>query len=217
MDRASSFSSITDSTLSLNIITVTLNMDTVNFLGISIVGQSNKVNPRLLPQSSPWLRFNRLTCGRTDQLSSMSYSAYLLDEITMLAIVHYRVILSPELFLFFLWLPLYRFRMFKLRVLLPLEFKTSNLLGSRILFLVQLLVTHKFSDISPFMVLMLVCCQFSQFTMLYDQSNKLHYAYLNYFDRCIRTLRLPPAVLSKAIKTSRYMVSCPPQVSMIAF
>ena len=43
MDRASSFSSITDSTLSLNIITVTLNMDTVNFLGISIVGQSNKV------------------------------------------------------------------------------------------------------------------------------------------------------------------------------
>lgn len=42
MNRASSFSSITDSTLSLNIITVTLNMDTVNFLGISIVGQSNK-------------------------------------------------------------------------------------------------------------------------------------------------------------------------------
>ena len=33
---------ISDSTLSLNIITVTLNMDTVNFLGISIVGQSNK-------------------------------------------------------------------------------------------------------------------------------------------------------------------------------
>ncbi len=31
-----------DSTMSLNIITVTLNMDTVNFLGISIVGQSNK-------------------------------------------------------------------------------------------------------------------------------------------------------------------------------
>lgn len=27
--------------MSLNIITVTLNMDTVNFLGISIVGQSN--------------------------------------------------------------------------------------------------------------------------------------------------------------------------------
>ena len=44
MNRASSFSSITDSTLSLNIITVTLNMDTVNFLGISIVGQSNKGN-----------------------------------------------------------------------------------------------------------------------------------------------------------------------------
>merc|ERR1719427_1440086 len=42
MSRASSISSITDSTLSLNIITVTLNMDTVNFLGISIVGQSNQ-------------------------------------------------------------------------------------------------------------------------------------------------------------------------------
>ncbi|XP_014675230.1 PREDICTED: segment polarity protein dishevelled homolog DVL-3-like [Priapulus caudatus] len=42
LNRASSFSSITDSTMSLNIITVTLNMDTVNFLGISIVGQSNK-------------------------------------------------------------------------------------------------------------------------------------------------------------------------------
>ncbi len=28
--------------MSLNIITVTLNMDTVNFLGISIVGQSNR-------------------------------------------------------------------------------------------------------------------------------------------------------------------------------
>lgn len=28
--------------MSLNCITVTLNMDTVNFLGISIVGQSNK-------------------------------------------------------------------------------------------------------------------------------------------------------------------------------
>merc|ERR550532_1886659 len=40
--RAGSISSITDSTMSLNIITVTLNMDTVNFLGISIVGQSNK-------------------------------------------------------------------------------------------------------------------------------------------------------------------------------
>ncbi|EUB62916.1 Segment polarity protein dishevelled DVL-3 [Echinococcus granulosus] len=33
---------ITDSTMSLNIITVTLNMDSVNFLGISIVGQSTK-------------------------------------------------------------------------------------------------------------------------------------------------------------------------------
>ena len=42
MSRTSSLSSITDSTMSLNIITVTLNMDTVNFLGISIVGQSNK-------------------------------------------------------------------------------------------------------------------------------------------------------------------------------
>ncbi|RNA38516.1 segment polarity dishevelled -like protein [Brachionus plicatilis] len=38
----SSMSSLADSTMSLNIITVTLNMDTVNFLGISIVGQSNK-------------------------------------------------------------------------------------------------------------------------------------------------------------------------------
>ncbi|XP_063410814.1 segment polarity protein dishevelled homolog DVL-3-like isoform X1 [Mytilus trossulus] len=42
ISRASSFSSITDSTMSLNVIVVTLNMDTVNFLGISIVGQSNK-------------------------------------------------------------------------------------------------------------------------------------------------------------------------------
>lgn len=42
LSRASSISSMTDSTLSLNIITVTLNMDTVNFLGISIVGQSNQ-------------------------------------------------------------------------------------------------------------------------------------------------------------------------------
>lgn len=42
MSRTSSYSSITDSTMSLNIITVTLSMDTVNFLGISIVGQSNK-------------------------------------------------------------------------------------------------------------------------------------------------------------------------------
>jgi hypothetical protein len=39
---SSSMTSLTDSTMSLNIITVTLNMDTVNFLGISIVGQSNK-------------------------------------------------------------------------------------------------------------------------------------------------------------------------------
>uniref|UniRef100_A0A672IUY1 Dishevelled segment polarity protein 3a n=1 Tax=Salarias fasciatus TaxID=181472 RepID=A0A672IUY1_SALFA len=34
--------SITDSTMSLNIITVTLNMEKYNFLGISIVGQSNE-------------------------------------------------------------------------------------------------------------------------------------------------------------------------------
>ncbi|VDL94702.1 unnamed protein product [Schistocephalus solidus] len=40
--KASSYSSMTDSTMSLNIVTVTLNMDTVNFLGISIVGQSNR-------------------------------------------------------------------------------------------------------------------------------------------------------------------------------
>lgn len=33
---------VSDSTMSLNVITVTLNMDSVNFLGISIVGQSNK-------------------------------------------------------------------------------------------------------------------------------------------------------------------------------
>ncbi|KAJ8257808.1 hypothetical protein GJAV_G00189960 [Gymnothorax javanicus] len=41
IERSSSFSSITDSTMSLNIITVTLNMEKYNFLGISIVGQSN--------------------------------------------------------------------------------------------------------------------------------------------------------------------------------
>uniref|UniRef100_A0A8C7ELV4 Dishevelled segment polarity protein 1 n=1 Tax=Neovison vison TaxID=452646 RepID=A0A8C7ELV4_NEOVI len=40
--QASSFSSITDSTMSLNIITVTLNMERHHFLGISIVGQSNE-------------------------------------------------------------------------------------------------------------------------------------------------------------------------------
>uniref|UniRef100_H2RBE2 Dishevelled segment polarity protein 1 n=1 Tax=Pan troglodytes TaxID=9598 RepID=H2RBE2_PANTR len=39
--QASSFSSITDSTMSLNIVTVTLNMERHHFLGISIVGQSN--------------------------------------------------------------------------------------------------------------------------------------------------------------------------------
>ena len=42
LNRAVSMSSVTDSTMSLNIMTVILNMDTVNFLGISIVGQSNK-------------------------------------------------------------------------------------------------------------------------------------------------------------------------------
>ncbi|CAJ0965342.1 unnamed protein product [Ranitomeya imitator] len=42
VERSSSFSSITDSTMSLNIITVTLNMEKYNFLGISIVGQSNE-------------------------------------------------------------------------------------------------------------------------------------------------------------------------------
>ncbi|XP_063097954.1 segment polarity protein dishevelled homolog DVL-2 isoform X3 [Cavia porcellus] len=42
MERTSSFSSVTDSTMSLNIITVTLNMEKYNFLGISIVGQSNE-------------------------------------------------------------------------------------------------------------------------------------------------------------------------------
>ncbi|KAI3376393.1 hypothetical protein L3Q82_016872 [Scortum barcoo] len=41
-EYASSFSSVTDSTMSLNIITVTLNMEKYNFLGISIVGQSNE-------------------------------------------------------------------------------------------------------------------------------------------------------------------------------
>ncbi|VDM54768.1 unnamed protein product [Angiostrongylus costaricensis] len=39
--RASSFSSITESSMSLDVDTVILNMDTVNFLGISIVGQSS--------------------------------------------------------------------------------------------------------------------------------------------------------------------------------
>ena len=42
MNRAGSMSSVTDSTMSLNVISVTLNMDTVNFLGISIVGESNR-------------------------------------------------------------------------------------------------------------------------------------------------------------------------------
>uniref|UniRef100_A0A915EIQ6 Dishevelled n=1 Tax=Ditylenchus dipsaci TaxID=166011 RepID=A0A915EIQ6_9BILA len=38
--RASSMSSMTETSMALEVITVTLNMDTVNFLGISIVGQS---------------------------------------------------------------------------------------------------------------------------------------------------------------------------------
>ncbi|KAG2470518.1 segment polarity protein dishevelled homolog DVL-3-like [Polypterus senegalus] len=42
VEQSSSFSSITDSTMSLNIIMVTLNMKKYNFLGISIVGQSNE-------------------------------------------------------------------------------------------------------------------------------------------------------------------------------
>ncbi|XP_075439384.1 LOW QUALITY PROTEIN: segment polarity protein dishevelled homolog DVL-2-like, partial [Ascaphus truei] len=42
LERTSSFSSVTDSTMSLNIITVTLNKEKYNFLGISIVGQSNE-------------------------------------------------------------------------------------------------------------------------------------------------------------------------------
>lgn len=42
ISRTSSYSSITDSTMSLNIITVNINMEAVNFLGISIVGQSNR-------------------------------------------------------------------------------------------------------------------------------------------------------------------------------
>ncbi|KAF6726443.1 Segment polarity dishevelled-like protein DVL-3 [Oryzias melastigma] len=41
MERSASFSSVTDSTMSLNIVTVTLDMEKYNFLGISIVGQSN--------------------------------------------------------------------------------------------------------------------------------------------------------------------------------
>ncbi|CAI5692433.1 unnamed protein product [Oreochromis niloticus] len=48
MERSVSFSSVTDSTMSLNIITVTLNMERYNFLGISIVGdmllQVNDIN-----------------------------------------------------------------------------------------------------------------------------------------------------------------------------
>jgi segment polarity protein dishevelled len=39
--RASSVTSVTESSMSLNIMQVVLNMDTVNFLGISIVGHSH--------------------------------------------------------------------------------------------------------------------------------------------------------------------------------
>ncbi|XP_028320217.1 segment polarity protein dishevelled homolog DVL-3 [Gouania willdenowi] len=42
MEKSVSFSSVTDSTLSLNIITVTLNLERYSFLGISIVGQSSE-------------------------------------------------------------------------------------------------------------------------------------------------------------------------------
>ncbi|XP_035477793.2 segment polarity protein dishevelled homolog DVL-3 isoform X2 [Scophthalmus maximus] len=41
MERSVSLSSVTDSTMSLNIVSVSLNMERYNFLGISIVGQSN--------------------------------------------------------------------------------------------------------------------------------------------------------------------------------
>ncbi len=39
-------SSVTDSTMSLDVMTVTLNVDQVSFLGISIVGQTNKDSGR---------------------------------------------------------------------------------------------------------------------------------------------------------------------------
>nr|XP_046916250.1 segment polarity protein dishevelled homolog DVL-3-like isoform X3 [Dermatophagoides farinae] len=42
MSRTSSLSSITESSMSLNIIQVILNLDTVNYLGISLVGQTSK-------------------------------------------------------------------------------------------------------------------------------------------------------------------------------
>lgn len=42
MERSVSLSSVTDSTMSLNITTVTLNMERYNFLGISILGQSSE-------------------------------------------------------------------------------------------------------------------------------------------------------------------------------
>ena len=37
------FPNVSDSTISLNCVTVTLNMDTVSFLGISIFGESDKL------------------------------------------------------------------------------------------------------------------------------------------------------------------------------
>lgn len=43
ISRASSVSSITESSMSLNIITVTLNLETNKFLGLSIVGHSNQL------------------------------------------------------------------------------------------------------------------------------------------------------------------------------
>lgn len=42
MSDASSVSSVTDSTMSMNVITVTLTLDSVTFLGISLVGQENR-------------------------------------------------------------------------------------------------------------------------------------------------------------------------------
>lgn len=42
LSRTSSVSSVTDSFMSLNVITVTLNLDAVSFLGISIIGRSHK-------------------------------------------------------------------------------------------------------------------------------------------------------------------------------
>ena len=71
MSRASSISSLTDSTLSLNIITVTLNMETVNFLGISIVGQSNQVRPA---DQQTWARCDSLCCREVTVVSMSAAS-----------------------------------------------------------------------------------------------------------------------------------------------